>query len=73
MNGINFITDEKGNNKALLLDLLYFKKEGIKAETVMAELQHLQKWIDEIEATTPKKTNDWETAKNKLATLKKST
>ncbi|RRN76590.1 hypothetical protein EIM50_23920 [Pseudoxanthomonas sp. SGD-10] len=70
MNGINFITDDKGNNKALILDLLYFKKEGINAETVIAELGNLQKWIDEVEPSKNKPGNDWATAKSKLANLK---
>ena len=69
MNGINIVTDEKGNTKALMLDLVYFKKENIDAETVIKGLAGLQQWIDE-SAATAKKENDWESAKSKLEQLK---
>lgn len=69
MNGIDIITDEKGNTKALMLDLVYFKKEGIDAKAVIDGLSNLQQLIDE-SVGTAKKSNDWESAKSKLEQLK---
>lgn len=70
MEGINIITDEKGNNKALILDLLLFKKNNIKAEMVIEQLKDLQKWIDETAEQKKENTNTWEVAKAKLNQLK---
>lgn len=67
MDGVSFITDEKGNNKAVMLDIAYFKKQDIKAEDVIAALTDLQKWIDE--AGVAKKENNWDAAKSKLEKL----
>ncbi|MFD1628807.1 hypothetical protein [Pseudopedobacter beijingensis] len=69
MNGINIITDEKGNTKALMLDLIYFKREGISADKVLESLAQLQQWIDET-PVAQKKDNSWESAKAKLEQLK---
>ena len=69
VNGINFITDEKGNNKAILLDLLVFKKEGIKADAIMDALADLQQLIDEA-GVKNKSANSWDLAKEKLKNLK---
>ncbi|ADY53211.1 hypothetical protein Pedsa_2669 [Pseudopedobacter saltans DSM 12145] len=69
MNGINIVTDEKGNTKAIMLDLVYFKKEQIDAKKVIEGLSDLQKLIDE-SVVTSKKDNDWESAKSKLEQLK---
>lgn len=69
MNGINIITDEKGNTKALMLDLVYFKKENIDAKNVIEALSNLQQLIDE-SIVTNKKENNWESAKSKLEQLK---
>jgi hypothetical protein len=69
MEGINIITDEKGNQKAIILDLLIFKKEGIKAETVLDNLKNLQELIDKA-GIAPEKKTTWEAAKDKLSQLK---
>lgn len=69
VNGINFITDEKGNNNAILLDLLVFKKEGIKADAIMDALADLQQLIDEA-GVKNKSANSWDLAKEKLKNLK---
>lgn len=69
MEGINIITDEKGNNKALILDLILFKKNNIKAENILEQLKDLQKWIDETDDQT-KANNTWDAAKSKLNQLK---
>ena len=68
VNGINFITDEKGNNNAILLDLLVFKKEGIKADAIMDALADLQQLIDEA-GVKNKSANSWDLAKEKLKNL----
>lgn len=67
--GINFITDEKGNSKAILLDLITFKKEGIKADAILEALAGLQQFIDEA-AVESKSFNTWDQAKEKLKNLK---
>jgi hypothetical protein len=66
--GINIITDDKGNNKALIIDLLYLKKANIKAEEVIKGLSNLQELID----NTPEKPqqNTWDVAKEKLNKIK---
>ena len=69
VNGINFITDEKGRENAILLDLVAFKREGVKAEAVLAALSDLQKLIDSAGADT-KKPNNWDLAKEKLKNIK---
>jgi hypothetical protein len=69
IDGINYITDEKGNEKAILLDLVIFKKDGTKAGAVLEALDNLQKLIDEAGVDT-KKANNWDLAKEKLKSLK---
>ncbi|KHJ37819.1 hypothetical protein PBAC_19800 [Pedobacter glucosidilyticus] len=66
--GISIITDDKGNNKALIIDLLYLKKANIKAEEVLKGLSNLQELID----NTPEKSqqNTWDAAKEKLNKIK---
>lgn len=63
--GINFITDESGNNKAIILDLVRFKKDGIKDKTVFEALVNLQQYIDQA-ASDNKPANTWDQAKAKL-------
>lgn len=69
VNGINFITDEKGRENAILLDLITFKRDGIKAEAVLAALSDLQKLIDSAGSDTIKP-DSWNLAKEKLKNLK---
>ncbi len=69
INGINFITDDKGNKKAILLDLILFKKEGINADVILKELACLQQLIDEASVEN-KSINTWDQAKEKLKNLK---
>lgn len=69
VNGINFITDDKGNKKAILLDLILFKKEGINADVILKELACLQQLIDEASVEN-KSINTWDQAKEKLKNLK---
>ncbi len=65
IDGINFITDESGNNKAIILDLVRFKKDGVKDKTVLEALVNLQELIDNA-AIEKKSVNTWEQAKEKL-------
>lgn len=69
INGINFITDEKGNNKAILLDLVQFRKEGIGESAVFEALSGLQQLIDHA-GLENKAVNSWEKAREKLKNLK---
>lgn len=69
INGINFITDEKGNNKAILLDLVQFRKEGIRELAVFEALSGLQQLIDQA-GLENKAVNSWEKAREKLKNLK---
>ena len=69
INGINFITDEKGKNKAILLDLVQFRKEGILESAVIEALSGLQQLIDHA-GLENKEANSWEKAREKLKNLK---
>ena len=66
--GINFITDEKGNQKGILLDLVVLKIEDIKAEEVFNTLKNLQQLIDDADPGKIK-INSWDVAKEKLKNL----
>lgn len=69
INGINFITDEKGKNKAILLDLVQFRKEGIGESAVFEALSGLQQLIDNA-GLENKSANSWEQARENLKKLK---
>ncbi len=69
INGINFITDEKGKNKAILLDLVQFRKEGIGESAVFEALSGLQQLIDNA-GLENKAANSWEQARENLKKLK---
>lgn len=65
IDGINFITDESGNNKAIILDLVRFKKDGIDEKAVLEALVNLQQYIDTASSEN-KPANTWDQAKAKL-------
>jgi hypothetical protein len=65
IDGINFITDESGNNKAIILDLVRFKKDGVRDIAVFEALNNLQQFIDNA-AIEKKSANTWDQAKEKL-------
>ena len=69
INGINFITDEKGNEKGIILDLIAFKKHNITAAEVLNALSGLQQLIDKA-GTNQKPVSDWDLAKEELKNLK---
>ena len=69
IDGINFITDERGNIKSILLDLKQFKKDNVSAISILNSLSDLQQLINDawVEKEAP---NTWELAKEKLKGLK---
>jgi glutamate synthase domain-containing protein 3 len=67
--GINYITDEQGSKKAILLDLIQFKKDGTSAEAIIEALSELQILINDAGAEK-RAANTWELAKEKLKDLK---
>ncbi|WP_306550706.1 hypothetical protein [Daejeonella sp.] len=69
IDGINLITDERGNTKAILLDLKQFKKDNVSATSILNSLSDLQQMINDagVEKEAP---NTWELAKEKLKGLK---
>lgn len=66
--GINYITDEKGKQTGIILDLISLNKHKIKASEVIEELSDLQLLIDQADAGN-KKSNNWDIAKEKLKDL----
>jgi len=66
--GINFITDEKGNEKGIILDLAAFKKHNVKASEVLTALSGLQGLIDKAGMDT-RKAGNWDLAKEQLKKL----
>lgn len=67
VNGINYITDEKGNKTGIILDLIAFRKHKVKAVDVIIALSELQELID----NTIDKGNskNWDLAKKQLKGL----
>ncbi len=70
MNGINYVTNEQGNVKALLLDLVKFKNDGTKAEEILKALNNLQQLINEA-GVEEKAIKSWNSEKEKLKNLSK--
>ncbi|SKB83739.1 hypothetical protein [Daejeonella lutea] len=66
--GINFITDEKGHQKGIILDLPVLKKHKIKASEVIEALSGLQQLIDNAEHDS-KEAGNWGSAKETLKNL----
>ena len=66
--GINYITDENGNETGIILDLIAFKKHNIKEPDVLKALSGLQKLIDRA-GTDNKKASNWDFAKEQLKNL----
>ncbi|MES3018370.1 MAG: hypothetical protein V4721_11345 [Bacteroidota bacterium] len=67
--GIKFITDEKGRQKGIILELPALKKHKIKATEVFEALAGLQDLIDNAEIDT-QKTSNWDLAKENLKNLR---
>lgn len=70
--GINYITDEKGNETGIILDLVSFKKNNVKASEVINALSELQQLIDQA-GSLSKKSSNWDLAKEKLKDIKPQT
>jgi hypothetical protein len=69
MNGLNYVSDEAGNIKAVLIDLIRIKESGIASDQVLEALGNLQLLIDQ--AVVPAKSgSNWDQAKEKLKNLK---
>ncbi|HEY1010576.1 MAG: hypothetical protein ACO1NS_07965 [Daejeonella sp.] len=69
VNGINFITDEKGKQIGIILDLQTFKRNNVQASEVLNSLSGLQDLIDQA-GPDGKKDNNWDAAKKKLNSMK---
>lgn len=69
IDGINFITDESGNIKSILLDLKQFKKDKVSAASILNSLSDLQQMINDA-GVEKEALNTWEMAKQKLKGLK---
>ena len=63
--GINFISDERGNKKAILLDLIRFKRDGVPSKVVLEALSDLQQLIDDA-VNEEQSLKTWNQAKEKL-------
>lgn len=70
--GINYITDEKGKETGIILDLISLKKHNVKASEVINALSELQRLIDQA-GSGSKKANDWNLAKERLKDIKHQT
>lgn len=68
IDGINFITDEKGKETGIILDLEAFKKHNVKASDVIQALSGLQQLIDNA-GIGNHKTSNWDRAKEQLKNL----
>lgn len=69
MNGLNYVSDDAGNIKAVLIDLIQIKASGIPADQILEQLNDLQSLIDQ--AVLPAKAgNNWNQVKEKLRNLK---
>ncbi len=69
VNGINFITDEKGNKTGIILDLITFRKHHVLATEVINALSGLQELIDGAE-NPDKESKNWDLAKEQLKAFK---
>lgn len=68
LEGIKFITDEKGKQKGIILELPVLKENSVKASEVFEALSGLQELIDSAEIET-KKASNWDLAKEHLKNL----
>ncbi|WP_411272887.1 hypothetical protein [Daejeonella sp.] len=67
--GLNYITDAKGKETGIILDLVAFRKHNIKAFDVINALSGLQELIDQANIGD-QKTINWNLAKKQLEDLK---
>ena len=67
--GINYITDEKGNKTGVILDLIALSRNNVMASDVLDSLSGLQKLIDQA-GNSDRKNKNWDHAKEQLKDLK---
>ena len=67
--GINYITDDKGNNTGVILDLIALRRNNVMASDVLEALSGLQELIDQA-GNSDKKNKTWDHAKEQLKDLK---
>ncbi len=70
MNGIKYVSNEKGEINAIILDVSQFKIDGIAASEVLEALNGLQQIIDSATVKNKKEATLWDEAKKNLEKLK---
>lgn len=70
MNGINYVTNEKTEIKAILLDLVQLKQDKTSAEKVLKQLADLQELINNAPDPTNQNHKTWDAAKQALGKFK---
>ncbi len=70
MNGINYVTNEKTEIKAILIDLVQLKQDKILAAQVLKHLFDLDELINNAPLPTNKTGNNWDAAKQTLGNFK---
>jgi len=70
MNGIKYVTNEKAEIKAIILDIEQFKKDGVSAAEVLQQLTGLQQIISNAPLSNKKENTTWDAAKKALEKFK---
>ena len=70
MNGINYVTNEKTEIKAILLDLVQLKQDKTAAEKVLKQLADLQDLINNAPEPAKQNLKTWDAAKQALEKFK---
>ena len=70
MNGINYVTNEKTEIKAILIDLVQLKKDNILAVEVLKHLLDLDELITNAPLPVKQNPKTWDAAKQSLGNLK---
>lgn len=70
MNGISYVTNEKTEIKAILIDLVQIKYDKILASEVLNHLQDLDHLIKNAPLPQTQKQNTWDAAKQSLNNYK---
>ncbi len=70
MNGINYVTNEKTEITAILIDLVQLKQDKTLAQEVLNYLQDLDELILNAPTPTKQKQNTWDAAKQALGNFK---
>ncbi len=70
MNGVNYVTNEKAEIKAVLIDLVQLKQDKTLAQEVLKHLQDLDELINNAPLQAKQNQNSWDAAKKALSNLK---